>query len=118
MRLELLSEDGGIARLAVAGDVTQKTLAAVADPLTGLLGESGYSRSVALDLHSVDTLDSSGVGWLLACQKRFRTAGGTFVLHSLSPFVRDTLKVLKMHLIFRLAEDEKAAVKLLQGPTP
>jgi anti-anti-sigma factor len=118
MKLEILSEEGGVTRIAVVGDVIQQQLSTGQDPLVALLGEDAYRRHVVVNLQGVEQLDSSGVSWLLACHRRFRNAGGTLVLHSLSPFARDVLKVLKMHLVFRLAEDEKSAVKIAQGETP
>lgn len=118
MQLVKQLEEAGVFHVAVLGEVSQKNLNSEQDPLADLLGPDCYQARVLLNLHGVEVLDSSGVGWLLACHRRFRTGGGTLVLHSLSPFARDVLKVLNMHLLFKMAEDERSARKFVQGQTP
>ncbi len=112
--MELIVTPGadGITRVAVCDEVHQTDFLAADEPLSGHLGTEGYQAVVLVDLSGVTTLDSSGVGWLLLCQKRFRTAGGAFVLHSLSPFVLQLFDVLKMHLVLTIANDESAALEI------
>ncbi len=117
MKLTLKSEEGDLAIVQVAGELSQKRLAHQADPLGDLLGEEGYRRTVLFDLRQVTAIDSSGVGWLLSAQKSFRMQGGKMVLHSLSPFARDVLKILNMQLVFQIAENEAAARRLVQEPS-
>jgi anti-anti-sigma regulatory factor len=62
----------------------------------------------------VEAIDSSGIGWLLSSQKKFRTAGGLLVLHTLSPFARDVMRILNMQLVFKLADDEGAARRIAE----
>jgi anti-anti-sigma factor len=85
------------------------------EPIGKLLGGGCYAERLLLDLHLVETIDSSGVSWLLVCQRKFRTAGGMLVLHSLSPFVQDVVKVLNMRLVFTIADSEQAALALVRG---
>ena len=118
MKLDVQSEEGNVTLVAVQGEVKQKDLAEHEDPLADLLGEDCYRRKVLLNLRGVESLDSSGVGWLLSCHKAFRTQGGMLVLHSVSPFARDVLKMLKMHLVLHIADDEAEARKLAQGEMP
>ena len=115
MNLDVTSEAGRVTRVSLSGDISQPNLAPAEEPLGKLLGTDCYSGRVLLDMHEVETIDSSGVSWLLSCDKRFRTAGGRLVLHSLSPFSRDVLKVLNLHLIMSITTDEKSAVDLAQG---
>lgn len=115
MELLVSSDDGQTVRVQVAGSVSLDYLQDQPDPLADLLGESAYSRVVMLDMRDVEMLDSSGVSWLLSTLKRFRTDGGTLVLHSLSPIAHDILKVLNMHLLFNIAQDEREAVDTVQG---
>jgi anti-anti-sigma factor len=112
MELNVTPGADGITRVAVCGEVHQTDFLAADEPLSGHLGAEGYQAVVLVDLSGVTTLDSSGVGWLLLCQKRFRTAGGAFVLHSLSPFVLQLFDVLKMHLVLTIAADEPAALEI------
>jgi anti-anti-sigma factor len=60
-------------------------------------------------------LDSSGVGWLLGCNKRFRQGGGSMVLHTVPPIVLDMLKVMRLEQVLKIADDEPAAVSIMRG---
>ncbi len=112
MELNVTPGADGITRVLVRGEVHQTDFLLADEPLSGYLGAEGYQGAVLVDLSGVTTLDSSGVGWLLLCQKRFRTAGGAFVLHSLSPFVLQLFDVLKMRLVLTVADDASAALEI------
>jgi anti-anti-sigma factor len=118
MKLLIKSRHTGLSSVELMGEVSQKQLLAQNEPLQELLGEDCYSSHVIMDLRGVESIDSSGIGWLLACQKRFRTHGGTLVLHSLSPAARDVMKILNMQLVFKMAEDEVAARRLVEEHSP
>jgi len=118
MKLTIQSEEGTLTLVEVSGEVFHKSLAQYDDPLAELLGDACYRGKVLLDLGGVGGLDSSGVNWLLSSHKQFRTEGGMLVLHSVSPFARDVLKMLNMHLVLKIANDEAAARKIAQGDTP
>jgi anti-anti-sigma factor len=109
MKLRITSQEGGRSSVEVSGKVIQKYLSVIPEPLKNLLGEDCYKGIVLLDLHAIDEIDSSGIGWLLACHKRFRRQGGCLVLHSLTSFASDIMRILKMQLVFNLAENEAAA---------
>lgn len=118
MKLLIKSRQNGLAAAELIGEVSQKHLMSQEDPLLELLGEDCYRRQVLLDLQGVEAIDSSGIGWLLSCQKKFRTSGGTLVLHSLSPAARDVMRILNMQLVFKMADDEAAARRLVEGNSP
>ena len=115
MELSIQSEDGDVVHVTIAGKITQSQLASVGDPLGDLLGPEVYSRKVLFNLRETETLDSSGVGWLLTTQKKFKGSGGHLVLYSIPPMVLNVFKVLRMTLVFKLAETENEAVNLIQG---
>jgi anti-sigma B factor antagonist len=113
MQLNIVSNDGGVVRVQAAGQITQGALAANPEPMGTLLGEGGYGRRVALGLAETTFLDSSGMGWLLLCNKRFREADGRLVIHSVPPVVLDVIKVMRLDLVLKIAEDEAAALAML-----
>ncbi len=115
MQLALVSGEGSCTKLRLAGRVTQEELAADADPVLELLGADAYSRKVLVDLNEAEFIDSSGVGWLMSCQKKFRQQGGRFVLHSIPPLVRRTLQILRMEMVLTLAKDAAEAESLTQS---
>ena len=115
MNLSMVSDDGDVLRLQAGGRITQDNLSPFSDEMGELLGADGYTRHVVLSLAEVDFIDSSGIGWLLARHKRFREANGKLVIHSVVPMVLEVLKVLRMHVVFQLADNESAALALAQG---
>jgi len=115
MRLAIHSDEGEVTRVEVSGEVVHLGAADGKNPLDELLGSGCYQGKVLLDMHSVDRIDSSGVGWLLRSHTEFRTQGGKLVIHSVSPFARDVLKVLNLHRVLHMAEDEEAALEIVQG---
>jgi len=121
MIINLLKEEDGVKFVEVCGTVDQQQVSPLVDPLADAFSGDVYSGNVLLNLAKTDSLDSSGVGWLLGCHKRFRQSGGKMVLYSLSTMVGNTLRVLNMHMVFKIAKNEQAAVELmakLRGSTP
>jgi anti-anti-sigma factor len=115
MELNKVSDEGGVLRLEAKGHVVQEALHAGLDPMPDLLGGDGYHRQVLLGMAGVDFVDSSGVSWMLAHHRRFRETGGKLLIHSLPPNVKEVLQVLRMDLVFHLAEDESAAMAMARG---
>lgn len=109
MRVELVSQDSLLVCVKLLGKVTQNAFGAQDEPLRSQFGPDVYRQGVLVDLSGSEFLDSRGVGWMLKCHKRFREAGGIFVLHSIPPVIREVLDVLRMDLVFDLADDEQAA---------
>ena len=115
MKLSTVSDEGDVLRLQAAGRITHDVLSPCGDELGDLLGAGGYARRVVLSLADVDFIDTSGISWLLARHKRFREASGKLVIHSVVPMVLGVLKVLRLHVVFHLADNEPAALALVQG---
>ena len=117
MKLFVHSRVGGTVRIQLQGRVSQRDLSASEEPLGELLGEDAYAQKLLVDMSEVASLDSSGVNWLLICQKRVRQPGGRMVLHSLSQIDKNVIKVLNLQAVFRLADDESQALRLLEEQT-
>lgn len=108
-------DDANTVRVALAGQVTQRDLDPLQDPLIELLGPGGYGKFVRLDLSEASYLDSSGVGWLLSCHKRIKQAGGRLTLERPHPMVANVLKVLKLEKLFNLGEPAAATTAAVGG---
>ena len=109
MDLELLNAEGNLVRVAVSGRVSRRLAPTPCDPLTNLCGDGIYGRKVLLSLAGASYIDSTGVGWLLATNKKFRSRGGMLVIHSATPYRNQILKLMRMELVLRIADDESAA---------
>jgi anti-anti-sigma factor len=99
MKLILIRCDDVTASVAVHGAVTTSSLGPLEEPLVALLGPDAYRRHVWLDLSDADSIDSSGIGWLLTCHKRMRQAGGELELLQPRPLVANVLKMMKLERV-------------------
>lgn len=116
MELSIQSTDGNVVRVQVAGQIVQNALAS-SEPLGKLLN-NGFGRKVLLSLAEATFIDSSGLGWLLGCNKRFRECAGLLVVHSVPPMVLDVMKVMQLDRVLKIAEDDTSALALAQGGNP
>jgi anti-anti-sigma factor len=114
MNLTLLSVDDAVTRLACSGSITQISPLADNDPVAEALGPEVYCRRLLMDLERADFVDSSGIGWMILCHKRFMMSGGRLVFHSAPPLVRQMLDLLGLGRILHIAADENAARGLAQ----
>jgi len=115
MELKLVSQERGVVRLQAGGRIVHSTLAPSPDPIGDVLGSDGFGQTVLLSLSRVSFVDSSGIGWLLGCRKRFREAGGRLVVHSVPAQVLDIIKVMRLGHVLQLADDEPAALAMVRG---
>ena len=111
MKLTLLSiEKDGIIRVATEGNITTADFEAGAkNPFETLLGATWFSTKVLLNMEKTDYIDSSAIGWLIACQKSFRDGGGALIAHSVQPSVKQILDVLRIGRVVPLVKDEAEA---------
>jgi anti-anti-sigma factor len=117
LEIKLVSREGTVVRLEAVGRLVHSTLAPRPDLIEKLLGNDAFAQTVLLSLEGVDFMDSSGIGWLLACRKQFREGGGSLVVHSVPVQVLDVIRVMRLGHVLRLAKDESAALAMAQGAT-
>ena len=102
----------GTVVLSLQGQPTNACQDANPFPFETALGKDWAAHTVLMDVERIDYLDSAAVGWLIASQKAFRAAGGTLVLYSPQPRIRQLLTMLRIERIVPLAEDLAAAEKM------
>lgn len=113
MELSIASQEHGVTLVELHGKITHRDISPFDDPLGDRLGSDVYGQTVLISLQDVEILDSSGISWLLTCQRRFRETGGRLVLHSVSPTARNVFKVLNLRPVFEWADDELAAKRMV-----
>jgi anti-anti-sigma factor len=114
MQLSLTSQNDDAICVAAQGDISQSRFPAnVNNPLEDLLGAECYQRRVLLDLEKTGYIDSSGIGWLMGCHKRFLASGGLLVLHSLPPMVEQVVQLLRLQSILTIKPDQASALALV-----
>jgi anti-anti-sigma factor len=101
LTIRITGPDGSIT-VACAGEITQSTLQSGTDPLLELIGRPALARKVRLDLEQADYIDSSGLGWLVGCHKRFKENGGEFTLVRVPPTIYRVLEFCGMVGVLRV----------------
>ena len=114
MEVKLVSDDGDVLRLEMVGPVVRSDVTRDLKPFEKLLGPRGYARNVLVSLADITYVDSCCLSWLVILHKRFRGAGGSFVVHSFQPKLMDMLELVRFEEVLYLAEDEKAALALVR----
>jgi anti-anti-sigma factor len=115
MQLTLLSSDQDILRVLCEGNISQREIDLDHDPLETLIGPEVFTRKILLNLERTHYVDSSGISWLMGRHKQFKQKGGALVLYAIPPMVKQVLQLLRMSLVLNLADDESAALALVQG---
>ncbi|MBK8476171.1 MAG: STAS domain-containing protein [Opitutaceae bacterium] len=98
----------GFALVTLRGDINSASAPQVEQAITAALAGQNPPRCV-LDLSGLTYTSSAGLRVFLACAKRIKTAGGTFVLCAVQPAVYDVLDVSGFTRILTLAPDLAAA---------
>lgn len=68
-------------------------------------------KNIVLDLAGVSTIDSSGIGEMVACYTTVTKRGGHLKLLRLSPKINDILQVTQLITVFDVFDDEAEAVR-------
>ncbi len=72
-------------------------------------------KYILLDLAGVSTIDSSGIGEMVACYTTVTKQGGQLRLLRLSPKINDILQVTQLITVFDVFDDEDEAVASFAG---
>jgi anti-anti-sigma factor len=118
MKLHLVASQPGLVRLEATDEITLLDFQGPANPLDAYLGPAGYTGTVLLSLAGSYYIDSSGIGWLIQCHAAFQKAGGQLIVHSIAPMVNHCFRVLGIHGLLHVAQDEAAALKLAATSVP
>ncbi len=72
------------------------------------------SNNILINLKEVSTMDSSGIGELVAAYTTVTNRGGTLKLYSLPPKIHDVLQITQLVTVFDLFDDEEEAMESYQ----
>lgn len=100
---------GGVAVVDINGAITYADGSVkLHETVRDLLNED--NRKILLNLREVHYIDSSGLGELMRSYTSVRNQGGEMKVANLTPRVHDLLKMTRMDAIFRINDDETAAI--------
>ena len=105
---------GDVSIIALTGVFTPGHAPSELGQALGRLLDEG-ARKIVLDLAAVSFLDSAGLGDLIAWKKRTVQLGGDIRLLRPTGKVRDMLVMLSLTRIFRVFDDESAALASFVG---
>jgi anti-sigma B factor antagonist len=89
-----------------SGEITMEITQAFKREVEKVL-EDGKSSLLVLDLSEVSFMDSSGIGFLVACNTRLQSSGKSLALFSPSAQVKKTLELVQLMEFFKVAETEQ-----------
>jgi len=82
------------------------------EEVVGALAPGGR---LVFDFGTVQTIDSAGVGALVAVLKAVRRCGGRMILIGVHPQVMSVLKTIRLTTVFEIQPDEAAALASLES---
>ncbi len=91
--------------LIVTGDIDLYNVGQLKKAIFNLLDEEDI-ESLVVDMSGINYMDSSGVGALVAGQKKVKSQGGKFALLSIREDVLNILKLATLDQFFTIYENE------------
>jgi anti-anti-sigma factor len=98
----------GAVLVSAEGRIDLATADAFRDALLGAQARS--SGAIIVDLSAVDYISSAGLRSLMIVFKASKSAGKLFAVARPSPLLREIFTISRMHLVFPIFEDLRAAV--------
>ena len=108
------TEVGSIDVIKLPNRMTMAGAAAQRHALRDLV-DSGRNRLV-IDMGNVEFVDSSGLSVLVSAVKAARASGGDVVLLDLSGPVRSLIELTRLHYVFEIFTDMRAASTHFDSP--
>ena len=110
MRMKLHTGNRGhVAILGITGRLTLGEGSSALREKVQQLAQEGHKR-IVLNMASVKTIDSAGLGELIAAHSKFTAIGGNVKLSNITKPVDELLTVTKLYKVFQAFEDESEAV--------
>lgn len=112
MKIETRERDG-VAILDISGKITIGVGdVAVRDAVDKAL--EGGSTNILLNMEDVSTMDSSGIGEIVAAYTTVTNKGGKLRLFGIPPRVSDILQITQLVTVLDIMDDEEEAVASFQ----
>ena len=92
--------------IEVAGDVDLYNVSELKQAIFDLV-ENTKTQSIIIDMKDTSYLDSSGIGALVAGQKKIKLKGGKFALLNIKDEVLNVLKLATLDQFFTIYENEQ-----------
>jgi len=91
--------------IEIVGDVDLYNVSELKQAIFDVVEKDGV-ESLIIDMHETNYLDSSGIGALVAGQKKIKARGGKFALMSIKEDVLNVLKLATLDQFFTIYDSE------------
>ena len=78
--------------------------------IESMIRDSVFERSLIFDCSNIQYICSEEIGWLLQCHRSVSKNGGSLVLHSVSGFAIETLRLMKLDSVLAIVGSAGDAV--------
>jgi anti-sigma B factor antagonist len=92
--------------IEVAGDVDLYNVSELKQAIFDMV-ENSATQSIVIDMKETSYLDSSGIGALVAGQKKIKLKGGKFALLNIKDEVLNVLKLATLDQFFTIYENDQ-----------
>jgi len=105
----------GVVILDLNGNVT---IGETSETLRGILKALAFEdkKRILINLASVGTVDSTGLGTLVGSYSTLGAQGGQLKLENLSARLLELMHITKLYTVFEIYDDEKLALDSFQHP--
>ena len=114
-RVEILEQSARVARIATRQPSLDVRTADRWSQRVAAFAEGG--RAVAVDMSDVRSIDSAGLGAIVAAVKLTRDAGGDVALYAVTPDVRVLLELVRLHQFVDIYNDAAEVIRSGFGET-
>ncbi|MDH5720403.1 MAG: STAS domain-containing protein [Spirochaetia bacterium] len=91
--------------IAIEGDVDLYNVSELKQSIFKMLDDENI-QSLIVDMKDINYMDSSGIGALVAAQKKVKTLGGKFALLNVRDEVINILRLATLDQFFTIYEDD------------
>ncbi|MBI3940625.1 MAG: STAS domain-containing protein [Acidobacteria bacterium] len=105
-------QEGGLVILTLSGKIDSSSAALLRARVQELA--AGGVRKLVLDLPAVVSMDSAGLGEIVAVARRFGDLGGEVCLAALSDRLKLLFEYAKLHLVFKIFQTLAEARQYLE----
>ncbi len=111
--IESVHQTDGVTVVNLTGRLDAATSGDVKAELWSII-ERGNCK-VVMNLESLESIDSAGLGVLVGCLRRCVSAGGNMCLARASKFMQSVFELTRLTRVFQLVESVPEAVRSLEG---
>lgn len=113
MKCVFNSVENNLATITLYND--EAAMPSASAEIESVMGDSVFERSLIFDCGNIQYICSEEIGWLLQCHRSVSKNDGSLVLHSVSGFAIETLRLMKLDSVLTIVDNADDAVSAVAG---